>query len=276
MISSELLTDLLYPEGDTLMGPLAHGRMQALLDAVPVGLLEFRLEEDGLYLWASNAAARRMPGLGLVREEGVLAQVVFDQLAHTTLVEQLCAVARLGVPLDCRQVVREGTRLLLAWDLSARRVADNCIVVSVRDVSEAENLRMALAQAESALADARRDLQEQTEVFNTMESLAQAGHWRRIEGPGETVLLWSPGLCDIAGFERQEWLGNERAVSGIPAEDRPVFDQACRLGDGSGVEYRWRRPDGEVRWMRSRVRHGGVHGRGAGCDRGAPRGRAVA
>ena len=255
MISSELLTDLLYPEGDTLMGPLAHGRMQALLDAVPVGLLEFRLEEDGLYLWASNAAARRMPGLGLVREEGVLAQVVFDQLAHTTLVEQLCAVARLGVPLDCRQVVREGTRLLLAWDLSARRVADNCIVVSVRDVSEAENLRMALAQAESALADARRDLQEQTEVFNTMESLAQAGHWRRIEGPGETVLLWSPGLCDIAGFERQEWLGNERAVSGIPAEDRPVFDQACRRGDGSDVEYRWRRPDGEVRWMRSRVRH---------------------
>ena len=199
------------------MDPLAHGRMQALLDAVPVGLLEFRLEEDGLYLWASNAVARRMPGLGLVREEGVLAQVVFDQLAHTTLVEQLCAVARLGVPLDCRQVVREGTRLLLAWDLSARRVADNCIVVSVRDVSEAENLRMALAQAESALADARRDLQEQTEVFNTMESLAQTGHWRRIEDPGETVLLWSPGLCDIAGFERQEWLSNERAVSGIPA-----------------------------------------------------------
>lgn len=255
MISSELLTDLLYPEGDILMGPLAHGRMQALLDAVPVGLLEFRLEEDGLYLWASNAAARRMPGLGLVREEGVLAQVVFDQLAHTALVEQLCAVARLGVPLDCRQVVREGTRLLLAWDLSARRVADNCIVVSVRDVSEAENLRMALSQAESALADARRDLQEQTEVFNTMESLAQAGHWRHIEDPGETVLLWSPGLCDIAGFERQEWLSNERAVSGIPAEDRPVFDQACRRGDGSDVEYRWRRPDGEVRWMRSRVLH---------------------
>ena len=80
MISSELLTDLLYPEGDILMGPLAHGRMQALLDAVPVGLLEFRLEEDGLYLWASNAAARRMPGLGLVREEGVLAQV--NQVMH--------------------------------------------------------------------------------------------------------------------------------------------------------------------------------------------------
>ncbi|RLJ39551.1 PAS domain S-box-containing protein/diguanylate cyclase (GGDEF)-like protein [Acidovorax sp. 106] len=255
MISSELLTDLLYPEGDSLMGPHAHGRMQALLDVVPVALLEFRLEEDHLYLWAANAAARRMPGLGAVREEGVLAEVVFDLLAGTSLVEQLCAVARLGVPLDCRQVVREGTRVQLAWDLSARRVADHCIVVSVRDASEAENLRVALASAEAALDDARRDLHEQTEVFNTMESLAHAGHWRRIEDPGETVLLWSPGLCDIAGFERQEWLSTERAVSGIPAEDRVVYDKACRLGDGSDMEYRWQRPDGEVRWMRSRVRH---------------------
>ena len=255
MISSELLTDLLYPEGDSLMGPHAHGRMQALLDVVPVALLEFRLEEDHLYLWAANAAARRMPGLGAVREEGVVAEVVFDLLAGTSLVEQLCAVARLGVPLDCRQVVREGTRVQLAWDLSARRVADHCIVVSVRDASEAENLRVALAAAEAALDDARRDLHEQTEVFNTMESLAHAGHWRRIEDPGETVLLWSPGLCDIAGFERQEWLSTERAVSGIPAEDRPVYDKACRLGDGSDMEYRWQRPDGEVRWMRSRVRH---------------------
>ncbi|BEU96052.1 bifunctional diguanylate cyclase/phosphodiesterase [Acidovorax sp. DW039] len=255
MISSELLTDLLYPDGDSLMGPHAHGRMQAVLDLVPVALLEFRLEEEGLFLWAANATARRMPGLGLVREEGVLADVVFDLLAGTSLVEQLCAVARLGVPLDCRQVVREGTRVQLAWDLSARRVADQCIVVSVRDASEAENLRVALASAESALEDARRDLQEQTEVFNTMESLAHAGHWRRIEDPGETVLLWSPGLCDIAGFERQEWVSPARAVSGIPAEDRPVFDSACRLGDGSDMEYRWRRPDGEVRWMRSRVRH---------------------
>ncbi|MCZ8092498.1 MAG: EAL domain-containing protein, partial [Acidovorax sp.] len=237
------------------MGPHAHGRMQALLDVVPVALLEFRLEEDHLYLWAANAAARRMPGLGAVREEGVLAEVVFDLLAGTSLVEQLCAVARLGVPLDCRQVVREGTRVQLAWDLSARRVADHCIVVSVRDASEAENLRVALASAEAALDDARRDLHEQTEVFNTMESLAHAGHWRRIEDPGETVLLWSPGLCDIAGFERQEWLSTERAVSGIPTEDRVVYDKACRLGDGSDMEYRWQRPDGEVRWMRSRVRH---------------------
>ena len=30
----------------------------------------------------------------------------------------------------------------------------------------------------------------------------------------------------------------------------------ARGGEGADIEYRWRRPDGEIRWMRSRVRHG--------------------
>ncbi|WP_414985730.1 putative bifunctional diguanylate cyclase/phosphodiesterase [Acidovorax sp.] len=87
-----------------------------------------------------------------------------------------------------------------------------------------------------------------------MESLARTGHWRRIEDAGQTVLLWSPGLCDIAGFERQERLDAERAISGILDEDRPVFHRSLREpGVGDDMEYRWRRPDGEVRWMRSRL-----------------------
>ena len=39
-------------------------------------------------------------------------------------------------------------------------------------------------------------------------------------------------------------------------EDRHVFEEAREKGEGADIEYRWRRPDGEVRWMRSRVRHG--------------------
>src|SRR3989344_1355082 len=198
-------------------------------------------------------AARRMPGLGAVRNPGADACEVFDLLAGTPLMDQLQGVARVGAPLECRHVVREPGRLLLAWDLSARRVTSDCIVVTVRDATEAETLRAALAASERALEEVRRELREQTEVFNTMESLARTGHWRRIEDPGETVLLWSPGLCDIAGFEQQEWVDPERAVSGILPEDRHVFDKARMPGAGLDVEYRWRRPDGEVRWMRSRV-----------------------
>ena len=215
MISSELLTDLLAPAGDGLIEPMAQARLQALVDAVPVALMEFRLQDGRLLLLAANAAARRMPGLGAVRHPGVDASEVFDLLANTPLMDQLLGVVRVGAPLECRQVVREPGRLLLAWDLSARRVTNDCIVVTVRDASEAENLRVSLAASERALEEVRRELREQTDVFNTMESLARTGHWRRIEDPGETVLLWSPGLCNIAGFEQQEWVDPERAVSGI-------------------------------------------------------------
>ena len=254
MISSELLTDLLAPFGEGPIEPMARARLQALMGAVPVALVEFRLQHGRLMLLAANAAARRMPGLGAVRNPGADAAEVFDLLADTPLLDQLMGVVRVGVPLDCRQVAREPGRLLLAWDLSARRVTSDCIVVTVRDASEAETLRASLAAAERALEDARRELREQTEVFHTMESMARTGHWRRIEDPGETVLLWSPGLCEIAGFERQEWLDPAHAVSGILPEDREAVDAASRAGAStSDVEYRWRRPDGQIRWMRSRV-----------------------
>ena len=259
MISSELLIDLLTPDGEGALAPSAQARLQAFFELLPLALMEFRLEGVRLVLVAANAAARRMPGLGAVCGPGTDALDVFDLMQGMGIVEQLCAVARAGVPLESRPVVREPGRPVLAWELSARSVASvasNSIMVTVRDVSEAEALRAALAASERALEEARRELHEQSDVFNTMESLARTGHWRQIEDPGETVLLWSPGLCDIAGFERQEWLSRERAVSGILPEDRHVFEEAREKGEGADIEYRWRRPDGEVRWMRSRVRHG--------------------
>ena len=253
MKPSDLLSALLAPAGEPQLPHAAYVGLQALLDALPIALMEFRLSGESLVLLTANAAARRMPGLGGVREPGADARTVFDQLASTALIDQLCGVARLGVPLDGRHVLRDGPRLQLAWDIAARRMASDCVLVAVSDVSEAEGLRQALQSCEQALAEARRDLREQTEVFDTMETLARAGHWRRIKDPGETVLLWSPGLCEIAGYERQEWLDPEYAMSGILPEDRPLFEAASRAQDGANVEYRWRRPDGEVRWMRSRV-----------------------
>ncbi len=256
--SPDLLMDFLAPGDEGAQAPWVHARWQPFFEMLPLALMEFQLEGVRLVLVAANAAARRMPGLGAVRGPGTDAAEVFDPLQRTGIVAQLCAVARVGVPLECRPIVREPGRPVLAWELSARRVASvgsNSIMVTVHDVSEAENLRAALAASERALQDARRELHEQSDVFNTMESLARTGHWRQIEDPGETVLLWSPGLCDISGFERQEWVGLERALSGILPEDRQVFEQARKQGAGTNVEYRWRRPDGEIRWMRSRMRH---------------------
>ena len=256
----EMLSALLPPGGERPLALSTYVGLQALLDAVPVALMEFRLLRDGcLVLLSANTAARRTPGLGAVHVDGADARTVFDQLACTALIDQLAGVARTGAALDVRHMLRDGARLRLVWDVSARRMADDCVLVTLRDATETENLRAALQACERNLAEVQRDLQEQTEVFDTMETMARAGHWRRVKDAGETVLLWSPGLCAIAGVPRQEWMDTEQAIRGVLPEDRPVFDRASRATDGADMEYRWRRPDGQVRWMRSRVQR--VHAR---------------
>ena len=234
--------------------PAEPARLAGLLDAVPVALLQFQLEGGELRLEYANAAARRLPGLRAARTAGASAAKVFVLLVGTHLLEQLRAVAESGVPLDCQHVQREQGQLRLAWKIHAESLRTGAILVTVQDISDAENLAASLANAESALVENQRELREQTEVFGTMESMARSGYWRRIRDEGESVLLWSPGLCDIAGFERQEWISTERALSGVLAEDRPLFESAHGAGRHSDIEYRWRRPDGEVRWMRARVR----------------------
>ena len=115
---------------------------------------------------------------------------------------------------------------MLAWKIHAHCTGLGSILVTVQDISELEQLRYTLTDTEAVLHDTRRELQEQTEVFGTMESMARTGYWRRIRDEGESVLLWSPGLCDIAGFERQEWIGTERALSGVLPEDLHVVASA--------------------------------------------------
>ncbi len=227
--------------------------MQAMLDAVPVVLLGFHLQGEQLRLVSANAAARRCKGLRSVRSLGASAESVFMLLSGTHMVEHLLAVARSGEPHESRHVLREQGELVLAWKIHAHRTGIGSILVTVQDTAGAETLRKRLAQAEAQLEDVHREQQEQTQVYRAMEGLARTGYWRRIWDEGETVLLWSAGLCDIAGFEQQEWISSERAMSGILPEDMATFVAASKVRDGRDFEYRWCRPDGEVRWMRSRV-----------------------
>ena len=162
---------------------------QASLDAVPVALLAFRLRGAQLCLVSANAAARQRQGLRAALSPGVSAVKVFVQLAGTLVVEQLESVARTGEALTCRHVLREQGRLVLAWKIHAHCTGLGSILVTVQDISELEQLRYTLTDTEAVLHDTRRELQEQTEVFGTMESMARTGYWRRIRDEGESVLL---------------------------------------------------------------------------------------
>lgn len=120
-------------------------------------------------------------------------------------------------------------------------------------VVEIAALRAKLAQTQQQLQEAQRQLHEQARVFQAMEDLARAGYWWRIRGDHSSGSYWSPGLCHLAGFPEQEWVSCQQGRSGILPDDWSAFQDAVARMDGRDMEYRWRRPDGQVRRLRTRM-----------------------
>jgi len=115
-------------------------------------------------------------------------------------------------------------------------------------------LRTALAQTQQQLHEAEHLLLEQARVFQAMEELTHAGYWWRVHGNPDGGAHWSAGLCRLTGFAEQAWISDAQGLSGILPEDLAIVEQALKKMDGSDVDYRWRRPDGQVRHLRACMR----------------------
>lgn len=250
MISLPLLMNVLAPLSPEPFVPITPAQLQSVMDLSPVGLLVVDRHGDGLVVVTVNMVARKMQGL---RVDGTGLAHALQAWNATPLLGQLHAVMEQGEPLQQRYTLRAQERVQVAWDVCAQRLGHDRIIVTLHDVTEAETLKHQLALAQQALAAAQHELHEQADVFNSMERLVGAGHWRRVEEADKTVLLWSQGLCDIAGVQQQKWMSVDDALSGIVAQDRHLFESARKRDTGGNIEYRWQRPDGQVRWMRSRV-----------------------
>jgi PAS domain S-box-containing protein len=94
-------------------------------------------------------------------------------------------------------------------------------------------------------------LLQQVQLHTAIERLARVGHWTSVEGTEE--LIWSPGLYAVAGLPPGDHIDREQGRSGIHPDDREAWLAARHALDGRDVEYRWTRPGGELRWLRSRM-----------------------
>ena len=107
-----------------------------------------------------------------------------------------------------------------------------------------------------ARAVAERDrthalLLQRVELHEAIEKVARVGHWRN--APHAEEVIWSPGLFDIAGFEPTPTITRSQARSGIHPDDLSRWLAARASLDGQEVVFRWIRPDGQVRWLRSTI-----------------------
>jgi PAS domain S-box-containing protein len=132
------------------------------------------------------------------------------------------------------------------------------LMIHLIDISHEVEAEQARDRSRVELQDANRELQQQIELHGAVEKLARVGHWTNARNDQEVI--WSPGLYEIAGLPPQRTLQRSEGRSGIHPDDMPAWLAAREACDSRVVEFRWQRPDGPLRWFRTRIGRTAVAG----------------
>jgi PAS domain S-box-containing protein len=122
-----------------------------------------------------------------------------------------------------------------------------CIVEATREFEA----QAANEQTRQQLRATNLELQQKVELHAAIEKMARAGHWTNAENDDDVI--WSLGLYEIAGLEPSKRIQRSAGRSGIHPDDMPAWRAARAALDGREVEFRWQRPDGALRWFRTRI-----------------------
>ena len=161
---------------------------------------------------------------------------------------------------------KDGSPRLLRLDGSLIDVfGDKHVLMHVRDITAERMAEVAMQAGERALEQANARLREQLELYELTENMALVGHWTALADGKE--ILWSKGLHSLAGTAPGGTISSAQARSGIHEDDLPMFVAARQKMDGATHEFRFRRFDGGILWLRSRM-HRQHSGDGAVTDFG--------
>ena len=106
-------------------------------------------------------------------------------------------------------------------------------------------------EASQALQHSHDQLKQQVQLHEAIERLGGLGHWTNGDRADEVV--WSPGLFRVAGLDPAPVISREAGRSGIHPDDRPAWQAAREALDERETLFRWLRPDGSERLLRTRM-----------------------
>ena len=135
---------------------------------------------------------------------------------------------------------------------------DPLLLVFLQDIGHEAEAEQERDRTQAALRDANLDLQQQVELHGAIEKIAQVGHWTN--APSDDEVVFSSGLYEITGLSPSPTLRRGEGRGGIHPDDMPAWLAAREARDGREVDFRWTRPDGQVRWMRTRISQTAVKG----------------
>ncbi len=174
-----------------------------------------------------------------------------DAQARQRMLQPLCEDGRLS-EADIPLVLADGSMRLMCMNAVLVTVdGESHMLIYLRDVTAARQAQAAALANEQALAKANETLNRQVTLHRMTESVAKVGHWAFY--PGDAVVQLSPGYCEIGKFGGDQLAPMGDHLRGVLDEDKPTVKRALKQMDGEIVEYRWRRGDGQILWIRSRM-----------------------
>ena len=172
-----------------------------------------------------------------------------DSLAQAL---QPLLVSRRVRDLDVPMVVAHGVhRLICMGAVLADVQGESYVLFYMRDVTVERMSQDAVRAGEQQLARTNEKLNRQVTLHEMTESVAKVGHW--VMYPGDSMVRLSRGYCAIGKLGDVKAVATGEHFKSVIDEYKPVVKKAIKEMNGDTVEYRWRRPDGEVLWMRSRM-----------------------
>jgi diguanylate cyclase (GGDEF)-like protein/PAS domain S-box-containing protein len=160
---------------------------------------------------------------------------------------------------DVTLIMKNGAHRVVR--LNATRVhvqSDTYFLIYLRDVTAERMAQAALRAGEAALEQVNEKLNRQVTLHQMTESVAKVGYW--VAYPDDQMVHLSRGYCEIGNLGETRLAPMGVHLRGVVDEDRELVKRALKNMDGEMVEYRWRRDDGSIIWLRSRMQRQTEHG----------------
>ena len=154
--------------------------------------------------------------------------------------------------LDITMVLANGVHRLICMNAILVDVnSESYILFYLRDVTVDRMSQAAVVAGERALAQTNEKLNRQVTLHEMTESVAKVGHWAVY--PADAMVQLSHGYCAIGNLGDVHSVPMGEHYQGVLDEFKPLVKKAIQQMNGDIVEYRWRRPDGQTLWIRSRM-----------------------
>ncbi|MEO7108519.1 MAG: diguanylate cyclase, partial [Rhodoferax sp.] len=174
-----------------------------------------------------------------------------DEAARQKALQPLSSLGRVR-DLDITMLFANGVHRMICMNAVLVTVqGESFILFYLRDVTVERMSQAAVLAGERALAQTNEKLNRQVTLHEMTESVAKVGHW--VVYPGDAMVSLSRGYCAVGKLGDVQTAPMGEHFKAVEDEYKPLLKQAIRQMNGDIVEYRWRRTDGEVLWMRSRM-----------------------